>query len=177
MEESGKAALRPPQGLSKLWNIWIWSLCLVGGLEHEWIIFPLILGVIYNPNWLPYLSEGLKPPARCVMFHQKGTLDFNAFMCYVPQFSDITWRYLSSNGLKFNWPNQTKLMYHQQGRRHPFSEGVVDSSPQMSKHPGEIHRVKSVKWHWTSPNHGSQMGKVILVGNPMGSINTFWLNL
>ena len=34
---------------------------LIGGLEHEWIIFPYIGN--HYPNWLSYYSEGLKPPS------------------------------------------------------------------------------------------------------------------
>ena len=50
-------------------NIWlIWSIyddkyyILVGGLEHNWIIFPYIGK--NHPKRLSYFSEGLKPPTR-----------------------------------------------------------------------------------------------------------------
>ena len=35
---------------------------LVGGLEHDWMIFPFLYGIIRNPLTNSYFSRWLKPP-------------------------------------------------------------------------------------------------------------------
>ena len=99
-------------------------------------------------------------------------------MCYGPQFSENK----PEDMAEFQWaeirltkPNEAHVSSIGLGarRRHPFSEGLVDSSPQMSFHIPE--KSGEICKKGTSPNHGSQMGKVILVGNGiMGFVSFPW---